>query len=404
VPNPAAQRDLIAAALQKAGVDARAISYIEAHGTGTEQGDPIEIEGLAQAFRQHTQERQFCAIGSAKTNIGHLESAAGIAGLTKVLLQMRHGKLVPSLHAQQLNPLIDFTRTPFKVQQEEEEWLRPVVERREQPRLAGISSFGAGGANAHVIVEEYREPAPRAMTLEPEPELERPALVVLSAKSAERLTEQAKRLLAHVTEQGVEDGELLDVAYTLQVGREAMSHRLGFTAATSAELQRKLTAYLAGALERGDIEECYCGEVKKNKDALGTLAADAEFAETVDKWLQRGKYARLLDLWVKGLAFDWQRLYENGSYTATRPKRVSLPTYPFAPQRYWIDAIVPTPAPSQPAPAQRLERAAELSVVLDAVLADELDIAEAVWKTQELLGESRSLNESAATTVREQCP
>ncbi|MBN3526391.1 SDR family NAD(P)-dependent oxidoreductase [Paenibacillus apiarius] len=159
VPNPNAQRDLIRHALDRAGVDARTISYVEAHGTGTELGDPIEITGLTQAFRSDTTDSQFCAIGSAKSNIGHLEGAAGIAGLMKIILQMKSGLLAPSLHAAELNPHIDFANSPFYVQRELAAWKRPVIEhngiKREYPRMAGVSSFGAGGANAHVILEEY---------------------------------------------------------------------------------------------------------------------------------------------------------------------------------------------------------------------------------------------------------
>ena len=159
VPNPVAQGELIRATLSKAGINARTISYIEAHGTGTELGDPIEITGLTQAFRKETQETEFCMLGSVKSNIGHLEAAAGIAGVTKIVLQMKHQQVGPSLHAKTLNPYINFAHTPFVVQQELADWKKPLVElneeRREYPRRAGISSFGAGGANAHVVLEEY---------------------------------------------------------------------------------------------------------------------------------------------------------------------------------------------------------------------------------------------------------
>ncbi|MCO1604751.1 beta-ketoacyl synthase N-terminal-like domain-containing protein, partial [Desulfosporosinus nitroreducens] len=159
IPNPIAQSELIRTALDKAGVNARTISYIEAHGTGTELGDPIEITGLTQAFRKDNQDSQFCAIGSVKSNIGHLEAASGIAGITKIVLQMKNQMLVPSLHAEELNSNINFEKTPFVVQQELAEWKRPVINMngvtREFPRIAGISSFGAGGSNAHVVIEEY---------------------------------------------------------------------------------------------------------------------------------------------------------------------------------------------------------------------------------------------------------
>ncbi|WP_197029890.1 beta-ketoacyl synthase N-terminal-like domain-containing protein, partial [Paenibacillus sp. 1-18] len=133
VPNPVAQAELIRTALDKAGINARTVSYIEAHGTGTALGDPIEITGLTQAFGRDTRDSGFCAIGSVKSNIGHLEAAAGIAGVTKILLQMKHGKIAPSLHAKELNPNIHFAKTPFAVQQELEEWKRPVVDGQEVP-------------------------------------------------------------------------------------------------------------------------------------------------------------------------------------------------------------------------------------------------------------------------------
>jgi len=149
VPNPKAQSSAIAKALKKANVDAETISYVEAHGTGTKLGDPIEIVGLSDAF--DTDKRQYCSIGSVKTNIGHLEAAAGIAGLSKILLQMQHRTLVPSLHSDVLNDIIEFEESPFYVQREVSPWETPGL--AEQPLRAALSSFGAGGANVHVVLE-----------------------------------------------------------------------------------------------------------------------------------------------------------------------------------------------------------------------------------------------------------
>ena len=154
VPNPKAQANAISRVLRESNTDPRHISYIEAHGTGTKLGDPIEITALNKAFNQ-PDEKHFCLLGSAKSNIGHCESAAGIAGLTKILLQLKYQQVVPSLHSKQLNPHIDFENTPFVVNQRLRDWKNPVIEGKQIPRLAGISSFGAGGANAHVIVSEY---------------------------------------------------------------------------------------------------------------------------------------------------------------------------------------------------------------------------------------------------------
>jgi acyl transferase domain-containing protein len=157
VPSPVAQADMIRTCLEKTGIDPRTITYIEAHGTGTALGDPIEIQGLVKAYRHYTRDRQFCSIGSVKSNIGHLEAAAGISGLCKVALQLHYKTLVPSLHSRELNPYIDFKQSPFYVQHQTEAWKQPVIRENHRevvyPRRAGLSSFGATGSNAHVIIE-----------------------------------------------------------------------------------------------------------------------------------------------------------------------------------------------------------------------------------------------------------
>lgn len=188
VPNPQAQHDVIAAALQDAGVDPATVSYVEAHGTGTELGDPIEVAGLTRVLGARPAGAPTVAVGSVKSGIGHLEAAAGIAGVTKVLLQMRHGELAPTLHADEPNPRIDFTATPLTVNTALRPWQRPVVGGQELPRRAGVSSFGAGGSNAHVVLEEYRDVRDRSAGLTG------PAVVVLSARDGDRLREYAARL------------------------------------------------------------------------------------------------------------------------------------------------------------------------------------------------------------------
>ncbi len=247
VPNPKAQGQVIRQALERAGVHARAISYIEAHGTGTELGDPIEVTGLSSAFAQDTQDRGFCALGSVKSNIGHLEAASGIAGLTKVLLQMKHGTLVPSLHADELNPNIDFDASPFFVNRELRPWQRPLIDGQEQPRLAGVSSFGAGGTNAHVVLQEYEPPPPRPA---PAAAAADPVLIVLSAKKPDLLERYARDLLVHVKEPAYRGStgaqRLQSLAYTLQVGREAMEARLGLVVSSVQELESKLQRFVDG--------------------------------------------------------------------------------------------------------------------------------------------------------------
>ncbi|WPQ61784.1 SDR family NAD(P)-dependent oxidoreductase [Chitinophaga sancti] len=323
VPNPGAQSGVISHAFKKSGVDPRSISYIEAHGTGTFLGDPIEIAGLNKAFREFTSDKQFCAIGSAKSNIGHCESAAGIAGLTKILLQLKHRQLVPSLHSAVLNVNIDFANSPFVVQQELSPWERPLLEKNgrmeECPLRAGISSFGAGGSNAHLVIEEYR------VTSSSPASTAGPYMLVLSARTGERLKAYAERLLHYFTSPAGES--LQDIAYTLQTGREDMEERMGMLVHTREEATDKLQRYIAG---EEDIEDLYTGQVKKDKESLWLLT-DEDFHQGVVSWIRKGKYGKLLELWTKGYHLDWHLLYPSGM-----AKKVSLPTYPFARERYWF--------------------------------------------------------------------
>ncbi|HXO69238.1 MAG TPA: SDR family NAD(P)-dependent oxidoreductase, partial [Bradyrhizobium sp.] len=190
------------------------------------------------------------------------------------------------------------------------------------PRRAGVSSFGFGGVNAHVVIEEYVAPERTAAA----PAAKGPALVVLSAKTEERLREQATNLLAALS--AFEECDLVDIAWTLQVGRDAMEERLAVVVTTLVELEEKLAAFVAGG---EGIAGLYRGQVKRNREALSVFAADEDMAQTLDSWVAKGKYGKLLDLWVKGVAVQWE-----GLYGAAKPRRVALPTYPFAPERYWV--------------------------------------------------------------------
>ncbi|KAF3469296.1 SDR family NAD(P)-dependent oxidoreductase [Streptomyces sp. Tu 3180] len=330
VPNPNAQADVVARALDRAGVDARTISYVEAHGTGTSLGDPIEIAGLTKAFSRHTDDRQFCAIGSVKSNIGHAESAAGISAFTKVLLQLAHGRLAPSLHSETLNPHIDFGDTPFRVQREPAEWRRPVIDTpdgpREYPRLAGVSSFGAGGSNAHVIVGEYVPAEPPAAGDPGQWPLG--SVIVLSARTEEQLREQARRLLDWVREERVEDADVPAVAATLQVAREHMAERLAFLAGSAAELTARLDDYVEGKDDAG----AYRGRGRRSQDVVSVLVEDEDMERTIAAWVHKGKFGKLLELWTNGLDLPWRSYYPNAL-----PRRLSLPAYPFARKRFWMN-------------------------------------------------------------------
>ncbi|HEY0139905.1 MAG TPA: SDR family NAD(P)-dependent oxidoreductase [Thermoanaerobaculia bacterium] len=330
-PNPVAQAELIKDAYRRAAVSPRSVTYIEAHGTGTPLGDPIEINGLKSAFQSLYDEAGekaaagYCGLGSVKTNIGHLELAAGIAGLIKTLLQLKHGTLVRSLHSEEVNPYIRLEDSPFYIVKENQPWERSKDENDgEWPRRAGISSFGFGGVNAHILVEEYAGAVSAGRDAKTGP-----VMVVLSARTAERLQEQAIQLRQWIEIRELSDSELASVAYTLQVGREAMEHRLAITAGAMKELAAKLDDFIEG---KSGIEGLYRGEVKRNSDTLTLFRGDDELREAVGKWIQRGKWSKLSDLWVKGLEIEWEQFYGEEP-----PRRVSLPTYPFAKVRCWID-------------------------------------------------------------------
>ncbi len=214
-PSINGQAAVIAEAQMIAGVSAETISYVEAHGTATPLGDPIEVAALTQAFRAQTTERQFCALGSVKTNIGHLDAAAGVAGLIKTVLALEHQQLPPSLYFEQPNPNIDFAHSPFYVNVQLQNWPR----QEGKPRRAGVSSFGIGGTNAHLIVEE----APLVISGKTTTPVDEWQVLMLSARTADSLAAGKQQLATHLEQH--QDQVLADVAYTLQVGRRSFSHR-----------------------------------------------------------------------------------------------------------------------------------------------------------------------------------
>jgi acyl transferase domain-containing protein/tryptophanase/SAM-dependent methyltransferase len=319
VPNPASQSGLILAAIEKANIGARSIGYIEAHGTGTELGDPIEITGLTTAFSADHVENQTCAIGSIKSNIGHLEAAAGVVGVAKVLLQMQHRQLVPSLHSSQLNEFIDFEHSPFYVVQKLEEWTPKEEDGVRLPLRAGISSFGAGGANAHIILESYES------VRQVKEESAAPAELIfpLSAKSEDQLREAALRLATFLRENHV---DLNDAAYTLQQGRKSFEHRVAVIARTRDELIARLTDFRDGRKS----ENIAAGHVK-GSEGVTRLLNRREKQEFVQLLSQSRDSRKVAGLWAEGLLADWQ-----GFQSLSLGRRTSLPTYPFADRRHWI--------------------------------------------------------------------
>jgi len=265
-PSVEGQSAAIAEALALARVEPATIGYVEAHGSGTPLGDPIEIAALTRAYRDGTDgtdRRGFCAVGSVKSNIGHLDAAAGIAGLIKTVLALEHGEVPPSLHVQAPNPSLDLAASPFYVNSELRPWPRPAG--AGAPRRAGVSSFGMGGTNAHAVLEEAPAPEPSGPSRDWQ-------LLVLSARTPEALEAATDNLAEYLgaqpekrphprplsrlpppdpRERGDQQAELADVAFTLQNGRRPFAHRRAVVCREAEEARRALAERDAGKLLEG---------------------------------------------------------------------------------------------------------------------------------------------------------
>lgn len=235
-PSVHGQRRVIRAAQGAASVSADTITYVEAHGTGTPLGDPIEIAALTEAFRASTSRKGFCAIGSVKTNIGHLDTAAGIIGFIKTVLALEHRQIPPSLHFESANPKIDFHNSPFYVNDRLRDWTA------NGPLRAGVSSFGIGGTNAHVVVEEAPPGSPSSPSHSSRPV----QLLLLSARSEAALEKASQGLAEFLKRQ--DEVCLADVAYTLQVGRKGFAHRRVVTCRSQEEAVHALDPKQASPL------------------------------------------------------------------------------------------------------------------------------------------------------------
>lgn len=246
-PSIGGQAEVISEALANAGVEPHTIGYIETHGTGTQLGDPIEFQALVKAFRSRTARKNFCALGSIKTNIGHLDAAAGVAGLIKAVLALKHRQIPPMLHFEAPNPEIDQDASPFFVNTKLLEWKRAAT-----PRRAGVSAFGVGGTNAHAVLEE----APSVVPGSPS-RLWR--VLTFSARSQSALETMNGNLLDHLKRHPEDD--LADTAFTLQVGRKLFPYRRFVLGRNIADM--------VNAMEHGDPEFVHTfGEERQNRPVV----------------------------------------------------------------------------------------------------------------------------------------
>jgi polyketide synthase PksN len=320
-PSAKSQERLEREVYEKFAIGAEEIQYVEAHGTGTELGDPIEYQALTKAFRQDTTKKGYCAIGSIKTNLGHTVTAAGVAGVLKILLSLKHKQIPPSLHYQQGNPEIDFEDSPFYVNTELKEW--EVEENR--TRCAAVSSFGFSGTNAHMVIEEA-------------PKIDRQAvknpghLIVLSARSEEQLRQQVEQLITHI--EVTSELALGDISFTLLAGRKHFEHRLTIIVKELIELTTALSKWL----ETGSVSRIRVGHYQKGvqKEEASLKRYGNQCIDACKDGLNGNEYLENLsvvsDLYAQGYGLDYQQLFVNDSCS-----RISLPTYPFSKERYWVD-------------------------------------------------------------------
>ncbi len=305
-PSGSAQEKLIASVYRRYGINPEEITYVEAHGTGTRLGDPVEANALARAFRQFTAKQNFCAVGSAKAHVGHTAAAAGVVSLIKVLLTLQHRQIPGLLHFKRLNPLIEFEHSAFFVNDRTADWQRV----NGRPLTAALNSFGHSGTNVHLVIREHvvSDAGERYRAASG------PMLIPLSARTETELRTQGEQLVGFLTEEG-RRVDFESLAYTLQVGREAMEYRLIFLTRNIADLVTKLESFLKSERE---IDGCWTGRVTPRAEqalpALGSARGLPELARA----------------WTEGQTIAWARLYGGAA-----PQRISLPTYPFAKERYW---------------------------------------------------------------------
>ena len=351
-------------------INPETISLIETHGAATALGDPIEVEALTQSFQHFTDKKSYCALGTVKSNIGHLLAAAGAAGVIKVLLALRHQMLPPTIHYETLNRHISLHNSPFYINNRLRSWEVPVG----MVRRAAVNSFGFSGTNAHIVIEEYLlETTPYKEVAEIHPG--KPLIFTLSAQSQEQLKIYAEHIKNFIESQA--EFSLTSMAYTLQIGRMAMDYRLAFLADSREELLNTLKSFVGGTSVKG----AFSWLVGKSKGGVRTLEIDEDVQALLPSWIEKGKLKKVAESWVNGMEIDWDKLYGD-----TKPYRINLPTYPFAKECYWIperkQQITATCFTPQ---YQDADQDQFFDQLLNDVIENTISIDEAVWQGKKRL-------------------
>ncbi|GMK38589.1 hypothetical protein PCCS19_16430 [Paenibacillus sp. CCS19] len=324
-PNVQAQADLYVQAWKDAGIEPTSISYIETHGTGTVIGDPIEIEGLRRAFGRFTDKKQFCAVSSLKSNVGHSYQTAGIAGMAKAALALKFGVIPPTIHFNRPNRKIRFTDSPVYVNTAPRRWRASEV-----PRRAGVSSFGFSGTNCHVVLEEAPAAARRQAA-----EWPKPNILALSAMSEEVLYKLIWRYDEFLNSDAAGGFSLEEISYTANTGRGHYRCRLAIVAESREQLRDLIAKLRDEGVHAVDSSIHYSGKKESNSGAQLTeleILADSAVERLQQQSDDRFAWDTLADLYARGVNVDFEALYAKSEIY-----RVPLPVYPFDRQLHWLD-------------------------------------------------------------------
>lgn len=330
-PNAVSQEEVIVKAWGAAGIDPETISYIEAHGTATKLGDPTEILGIKKAFRQYTDKKQFCAIGSVKSNIGHTIGAAGVAGIIKAVMALKYKHIPASIHFNQANKKIKFEDSPVYVNDRLQKW------NKDWPRRCGVSSFGVSGTNCHVVLEE----APNTKET-PADHIRSPQILTLSAQNFSILKELVYKYRRFLKKCNTPD--LFDLCYTANTGRKYFNCRLAMFVTDKLDLIKKIDYLSEADFENVELDNSYCNEIwlsynsrNIDKKNLNQNTLNMEISLKIKEFISGGFSDKEIinyfcRLYVDGAEIDWNNLYGD-----VKGHRVSIPTYPFKRTRCWVD-------------------------------------------------------------------
>ncbi|MBD3314915.1 MAG: hypothetical protein GF344_03955, partial [Chitinivibrionales bacterium] len=351
-PNGRMQAALLERIYKENGIDVMDINHIVAHSNGTKLGDSVEINAINGVFKKlgnssnaDRMSSAWCAITSCKSNFGHTLAASGLVSLISLLKGLQHKTIPASLYCEEENDFIIGTNNPLYINKEKREWIR----KNDKARLGAINAFGRSGTNAHVVVEEYVS-SDYDLNTDGLPQSSSEVIIPLSARNSGQLRRKVDELFAYLDNAVLDEenggaskqGLLECIAYTLQTGREEMIERIAFIAETIPCLLKKINNYRSN---EPSSNAYFRGNAAARNNRLDLLDSDDEILKTVvEKLVDGKKYARIAELWVNGIRFDWRLLY--GIKT---PKRVHVPGYPFAEEQYWAvkNDMAETVKPSQ---------------------------------------------------------